>query len=82
MIENGIPKKLCYPEFIIFVIFDLSFYQSLKSILNNAVSAENDLTFSWNIRTDEKCAEDINLIPNGNNISVNEENKFLFVEKV
>lgn len=42
----------------------------------------SDLYFTWNLINDEDQLEEIELIPNGKNIILKDENKLLFVLKV
>ncbi len=45
-------------------------------------NGNSELFFTWNIRKSETLLEEIELIPDGKNQVITEENKFLFIEKV
>ncbi len=64
--------------------FDMDYYISFKEIIKaENIEPSDNLTFCWLIRnpiTGE--LDEIELIPNGKNILINNQNKFLFIEKV
>ena len=66
--------------------YDMELYKSLKKIndTNNINSNENykEFKFIWNIKDENKNIKEIELIPGGNNIYLNDENKNLFIEKI
>ena len=66
--------------------YDLDLYNSLNSIYenDNIDSNENlkDLKFVWNIKDENGNYNEIELIQNGSNINLNNDNKNLFIEKV
>jgi E3 ubiquitin-protein ligase HUWE1 len=58
---------------------DYNFYKSMQYYRENKV--EDELTFSYE-REKFGTLETIDLVPNGRNIKVNEENKLDFIEKI
>ena len=57
--------------------YDIEIYNSLNKILNSNLNGDIDIFFTWNINNIE-----IELIKDGKNILVNNENKNLFINKV
>jgi hypothetical protein len=45
-------------------------------------NGDSDLYFTWNIRKNENILEEVELIPDGKNQVITEDNKLLFIEKV
>lgn len=65
--------------------YDLSLYKSLKEIKDSNIKENksfSEFKFVWNIRDEDNQLKEVELIPNGKNISLNEENKELFINKV
>ena len=66
--------------------YDIDLYNSLKDIYEykNIDSNEilKDLKFVWNNKDENGNFNEIEIIPNGRNINLNNENKNLFIEKV
>lgn len=61
--------------------YDIDLFTSLSSILSNK-QLEPVLPFTWNIRNENGELIDIELVPNGRNVYVDESNKKQFVAKV
>lgn len=61
---------------------DNKLYCSLLSLQSNPISSTNELYFVWNIRKPNGSIEEINLIPEGESIIINDNNKELFISKV
>lgn len=61
--------------------YDPDYYKNLKWLLEKNISEIGDLTFSYE---EDKFGviEVIDLVPNGRNIQVTEENKFEYVQKL
>lgn len=57
--------------------YDYEIYNSLNNLLTSNLDNNNDIFFTWNIN-----CEEIELIDNGNNILINNDNKKLFINKV
>ena len=57
--------------------YDIGIYNSLSYILKENINEDLDLYFVWEIEKKE-----YELIPNGSNISINDSNKFEFIQKV
>ena len=66
--------------------FDIDLYNSLKQIkeIEDVDSNEflNEIKFVWNLKDENGIVKEIELIPNGNNINLRNDNKDLFIEKV
>ena len=66
--------------------YDLDLFKSLLFIKNEKNIQNNedlkDIRFTWIIRDENNIRKEIELIPNGKNIQLNNENKALFIEKV
>ena len=66
--------------------YDLDIYNSLKEINDNDNINDNeilrDIKFVWNIKDENGNLKEIELVENGRNINLNNENKHLFIEKV
>ena len=57
--------------------YDYEIYNSLNNLLTSNLDNNTDIFFTWNIN-----CEEIELIDNGNNILINNDNKKLFINKV
>ena len=66
--------------------FDIDIYNSLKQIneIEDVDSNEflKEIKFVWNLKDENGNIKEIELIPNGNNINLRNDNKDLFIEKV
>ena len=66
--------------------YDIDIYNSLKEINDNDNINDNeilrDIKFVWNIKDENGNLKEIELVENGRNINLNNENKHLFIEKV
>jgi E3 ubiquitin-protein ligase HUWE1 len=66
--------------------YDIDIYNSLKEINDNDNINDNeilrDIKFVWNIKDENGNLKEIELVENGRNINLNNENKYLFIEKV
>ena len=66
--------------------FDIDIYNSLKEIneIEDIDSNEffKEIKFVWNLKDENGIIKEIELIPNGNNINLRNDNKDLFIEKV
>ena len=66
--------------------YDMDLYKSLLFIKNEKNIENNeelkDMRFTWIIRDENNNRKEIELIPNGKNIKLNENNKNIFIEKV
>ncbi len=51
-------------------------------MIDSPLNKESGLFFTWNIRNDKNEIEEVELIPDGKNVILTEENKVLFVLKV
>lgn len=61
--------------------YDTGLYFSLKSLLEDSLKENGEFTFTWNIRVNGELKE-IELIPNGASIYLNDDNKSLFIKEV
>ena len=66
--------------------YDLDIYNSLKKINDiediNSNDSYKDFKFVWNLKDENGNIKEIELIPGGSNISLSNENKNLFIEKI
>ena len=65
--------------------YDLSLYKSLKEINDTNIKDNKTLSkikFVWNIRDENNKLKEVELIPNGKKISLTDDNKLLFIDKV
>jgi len=66
--------------------YDLDLYNSLKQINEiediNSNDSFKEFKFVWNLKDENGIVKEIELIPNGNNINLRNDNKDLFIEKV
>ncbi len=66
--------------------FDIDIYNSLKEIneIEDIDSNEffKEIKFVWNLKDENGIIKEIELIPNGNNINLRNDNKDIFIEKV
>ena len=66
--------------------YDMDLYKSLLFIKNEKNIENNeelkDMRFTWIIRDENNNRKEVELIPNGRNIKLNENNKNIFIEKV
>ena len=66
--------------------YDIDIYNSLKEIneIEDIDSNEffKEIKFVWNLKDENGIIKEIELIPNGNNINLRNDNKDLFIEKV
>jgi hypothetical protein len=61
---------------------DMGYYNSMIAIMESKMGDFSELYFTWNIKNAKGEMEEIELIKDGKNIMINDENKFLFVSKV
>ena len=65
--------------------YNLDLYQKLKYINDTNISTNPQLQqvrFIWNIRNENNVVQTVDIIPGGNNIFLNDNNKILFIDKV
>ena len=66
--------------------YDLSIYNSLKEIKNyeniNSNKELKEIKFVWNLKDENGKFYEVELIDNGKNINLSDNNKLLFIEKV
>ena len=66
--------------------YDIDIYNSLKQIKEiediDSNKLLNEIKFVWNLKDENGIIKEIELIPNGNNINLRNDNKDLFIEKV
>ena len=65
--------------------YDINLYKKLKSINDSKIKGNKDLekyNFTWKIKDENNKVKEIELIENGKNILLNDDNKFQFIEKV
>lgn len=65
--------------------YDLSLYQSLKYIQETDVDKNEEFKefkFVWTIRDENNNKSEVELVPGWGNVSLNENNKLLFIDKV
>ena len=66
--------------------YDLDLYKSLLFIKNENNIENNedlkDIRFTWIIRDENNNRKEIELVPNGKNIKLNDKNKNIFIEKI
>ena len=65
--------------------YDLDLYDTLNKVLNSNIDKDKeyaDFKFVWNLRDQKGALEEIELIPDGKNIALTEQNKWQFIEKV
>ena len=80
---NAIMKRATKLEDVKY--YDLSLYKSLKEINDSNIKNNKTLSeikFVWNVRDENNKLKEVELIPNGKNISLNDDNKLLFIDKV
>jgi E3 ubiquitin-protein ligase HUWE1 len=80
---NPVFLKLVFGESVTWedsIYLDSSFFHSSKFLLENKIDVEDMLNFSIPIKTNSKV-EIFDLIPNGREILVTDENKKDFIEK-
>jgi aspartate 1-decarboxylase len=50
--------------------------------MNNTIIKDNDLRFVWSIKTDKSTSQEVDLIPNGKDILVDDSNKQRFIQEL
>ena len=50
--------------------------------MNNKIIKDNDLRFVWSIKTDKSTSQEVDLIPNGKDILVDDSNKQRFIQEL
>ena len=50
--------------------------------MNNSIIKDNDLRFVWSIKTDKSTSQEVDLIPNGKDILVDDSNKQRFIQEL
>lgn len=50
--------------------------------MNNTIIKDNDLRFVWSIKTDKSASQEVDLIPNGKDILVDDSNKQRFIQEL
>ena len=82
IIKNLLNKKIELEEM---KFYDLTLYKSLKNILETNIETNEtlkEINFTYNLTDSNNKIYQIELIPEGNNIYLNENNKNTFIEKV
>ena len=83
IILNPIIKRLNTIEDIKY--YDVNLYNSLKSINDSTIKGNKELekkNFTYNIKDENNKIKEIELIENGKNIFLNDENKYQYIEKI
>ena len=65
--------------------YNLDLYQKLKYVNDNQIFGDPQLQqirFIWNIKNDNNIVQEIEIVPDGKNIFLNDSNKYLFIDKV
>ena len=50
--------------------------------MNNTIIKDNDLRFFWSIKTYKSTSQEVDLIPNGKDILVDDSNKQRFIQEL
>jgi hypothetical protein len=65
--------------------YNLDLYQKLKYINDNQILGNpqfQQIRFIWNIKNQQNLIQEIEIVPGGKNIFLNDNNKFSFIDKV
>ena len=82
IIKNLLNKKIELEEV---KFYDLSLYKSLKTILETKISTNaslKEMTFTYNLSDGKGKPYQVELVPEGSNMYLTDENKHTFIEKV
>ena len=82
VIKNLLNKKIELEEM---KFYDLSLYKSLKTILETKISTDESLkemTFTYNLTDGKGKPYQVELVPEGSNMHLTDDNKNTFIEKV